>query len=115
MEELPELAQLGRVIDPGRVEDERLELLAAGAVAVPDLGVGADRSERGAGLVVERRVDLGLGAVEDPGERADQVRARRGAEQHGALDHRLAGLVAVELGRLREPDVLGDQANRSGC
>ena len=80
VEEALQLDQLGRVGDPGGVEDERLRLaLGAGAF-------GAD--------VVEQRL-----------QRALQAAAGGGAAEHRPGDHRRAGQVAVEVDRLGEADL----------
>ena len=88
VEELPELAQLGRVVDPGGVEDQRLEALVAGGLRIPDRRVDPGLADRGA-LAVERGRDVGAGRAEHARDRAGETAAGRGAEQHVAADHRL--------------------------
>ncbi len=66
-------------------------------------------SERLADLVVEPAVHRRPRLGEHRGDRLATAPAGRGADQHPAVDQRRAGLVAVELDRLRQPEVLGDE------
>ena len=86
VEEALQLDQLGRVGDPGGVEDERLGLA---------LGAGP----------------FGLDAVEHGGDRLAEPTFRRGAGEDRAGDDRLALLVAVERDRLGQAQLLGDGAD----
>jgi hypothetical protein len=86
VEEPLQLDQLGRLGDPGCVEDQRLRLA---------LGSGP----------------FGLDAVEDGGDLLGQPAGRGGAGEDRSGDHRLALLVAVERDRLRQPELLGDRAD----
>ena len=95
---------------PDRVEDERLEAGIARRVGVADARVEAGLAGGGAHLALELGLDRRAGAGEHAGDRAGETAARRGAEEHLAVDQRLALLVAVELDRLRQADVAGDEA-----
>jgi hypothetical protein len=96
VQERPRLDELPAGRDPGRVEHQRLEPLLLGhGLGIPDPGLEGRVRGGGAKLVAHRGQDLGVHRGEHLGECAGELRAGRGAEQDGARDDRLAGLVAL--------------------
>jgi hypothetical protein len=106
--------QLVAGADPGGVEHQRVEaLVGARRVRVPDPGRQPGGGRRGAHALVHLGEHVGVDRAQDRGQLADQP-AARGAEQDGTRDHRPPGTVALQLRRLGQSDLSGDEpADRS--
>ena len=109
MEEGPELTQLAAGGDAGGVEDEPLPALLARRLGIPDPGIDRRGPERRPDLVVEAAVDARVRTGEHLRDRRTEPAVAGRPDQHAAVDQGPAGVEAVELDRLRQPEVAGDE------
>jgi hypothetical protein len=110
VEELVEVAQPCGRLDPRRVVDERREalvVLVARRVVLAAVDALLD-------VVAAEAVDLGVGRAQNRRRAGEEPRAGGAAEQRRAVEQRLAGLVAAQMGGGRHPELLGHETAGRG-